>query len=756
MLMGMVCRLIVLSLLLAAQAHAVIVRGRVTTPLGAPLAAARVQLIRLDDGPRSVADAVSGLDGVYEIRSGLSGRFLLLTAPSILAPGYAPQIGTPFYAGRADIHTADIVLNASIITPQIDVTADLIGTPVRQLADPPQQIAADQLLTHAGVLPELRPESGVFVVQYGQLGAPANLYLRGAPVTRTLIDGVSAEDLGGSFNLSTLTTTGLAAIASTPAIALDPGANPLRLVDAQAGTLSSQTPIAATVHPVLTYVGDAGTLSTLRNEAIFSLAHTRSDVLVAFSRLNTDNDLPAARLHLITSSASLGYHISAATSLRATLRSDVDATPLALPFAFYNLQPPGKQTAQNLYSSFIFDTVTVGGWHNLLSYGLARKRAQAESFSTAIAGLPVTITGANGDSVTGTATFLPLPPREDLVTNRDEVSYQTDYPAKSWLTALFTARYQDERGADLTSTVRETVERQHLSFAGELRGEIRHRFFYQAAGLLDDGFLLGVRGAPSLGLTYVPVRPGQRRFRGTSLHLTGATGLREPTLTEQIALPTLYPRSRTFDASVDQDILARKLSLHGGYFHNQFAHQSETLGILPLQLSGALAYRAQGLEVSASYQPRSRLQILGGYTYLASLVEQSAATPTFNPAFAAVPTGALTALPGSRPFHRPPNAGFAKAQFAGKSISAGINVAFAGTSDDSTNLYLNHNLLLPNRNLSPGYVSADASFAYVITRHFTLFSEFDNLFDNRRIAPIGYLSTPFSVRVGIRVRLGKE
>ena len=749
-------------LLLTAQAKAVIVRGKVTTSLGAPLAAARVQLIRLDEGARSVADAISGIDGAYEIRTGLSGRFLLLTAPSVLQSSLAPQFGAPFYAGHAEVVTVNIALNTSAITPQASHLQSLMDIPLRQLADPPAQVSADQLLNQAIVIPELRPGPGVFVVEYGQVGAPANLYLRGAPVTQTIIDGVSAEDLGGLFNLSTLTTSGLTANAATPAIELSPDANPLHLLDGQAGTLSLTTPTASTVHPVLTYVGTLGNLSTVRNEAIFSLAHTRSDVRLSFSRLNTDNDLPAARLHLITSSANLGYHISAATSLRATLRDDVDATPLALPFAFYNLQPSGKDTAQNLYSSLTFETATASGWRNLARYGLVRKRAQAEDLSTAVTGLPVTITGANGYVASGIATFLPAPAREDFVTNRDEFTYQTDYSVKSWLTVLAIARYQDERGADLTSTLRQTVERQHLSFAGELRGEVKHRFFYHASGFLDDAAPLGVRGAPSLGLTYVPVRQGQRRFRGTSLHVTAASGLREFTLAEQIALPgslpgsVAEPRSRTFDASIDQDLIAHKLSLRAGYFHNQFAHQTETLGILPLRLSDSLAYRAQGLELSGHYQPFSRLQILGGYTYLAALVEQSAAAPALNPLFPATPVGVFTALAGARPFHRPPNTGFATAQYTGKAFAASVKATFAGKSDDSTNLYLNQNLLLPNRNLSPGYVSVDANLSYAVASRVTIFGEFDNLLDQREIAPIGYLSTPFGVRAGIRLRLGKE
>jgi len=485
-------------------------------------------------------------------------------------------------------------------------------------------------------------------------------------------------------------------------------------------------------------------------------------VLGSFSRLNTDNDLPAGRLHLISSAANLGYHLSAMTSVRLTLRDDVDATPLAIPFGFYILQPSGELKAQNLYSGFTFDTKTESGWHNLLRYDLARKRAEDYDFSTASSGLPVTITGANGYSVSGTASFPAMPVHEDLVTNRDDISYQTDFAVKSYFRPLLTAWYEDERGADILPGSKTAVERHQFSLAGAVDGEIKHRFFYQAAGFFDVGTLVGVRGEPSLGMTYVPVRPGVRRFRGTSLHLTAAAGVREPSLAEQLDAPggplrdSPAPRSRTFDASIDQDIFARKLSLRMAYFHNQFAHEAETLGMAPLIVSDTLAYRSQGLETELRYQPFSRLLVEGGYTYLAALVEQSASAAVFNPAFPGVPIGALTALEGARPFHRPPNTGFLTAAYTGQKLAASIKATFAGTSDDSTGLYLNRNLLLPNRNLSPGYASVDAGFSYNVMRHIAVFSQFTNLLDERKIAPTGYLSAPFGVRVGLRVRLGRE
>ncbi len=712
--------------------------------------------------PRSAADAITGLDGSYEIRTDLAGRFLLLTAPSVLNPSLAPQIGHPFYGGRTDLLTRDIHLDPTAISPQLTTLATLIPTPLRQLSTPPTQILADRLLPEATPIPNLRSTPGAFLVQLGQLGTPATLYLRGAPVTKTLIDGISAEDLGGPFNLGPLTATGLAAPASTPALELTSTPTPTHFLDASAGVLSLQSPTASTPHPVLTYTGGAGNLSTTRNEATVTLAHTRADLFASFSRLNTDNDLPAARLHLITSAANLGYHISAATSLRLTLRDDTSATPLSLPFSFYNLQPLGKQAAQNLYSAFTFDTRSAGNWHSLLRYGLARKRAQTINFFTPPTGLPVIILGANGYSAAGTAPFPAIPPREDFVTNRDEFTLQTDRPITHFLTALLTARYQDERAADLLPPARQALARTHLSFAAALQGDIRHRLFYQASGFLDRSPIPltgspALTGAPSLGLTYVPVRPGPRRLRGTSLHLTAATGTRELTLAEQASLPNPpSPRSRTFVLAVDQDLLPRKLFLRAAYFHNQFSHETEPLTLAPLTFSNALAYRTQGLETELRYQPSPRFQLRGGYTYLAALVEQSATTPVFNPSLLNIPVGALSALPGARPFHRPPQTGFAQASFSGRLLSANIKSAFASTSDDSTNLYLNRSLLLPNRDLSPAYAALDADLTFTVTHHITLYSELNNLLDSRNLAPIGYLSTPFSAQVGLRLRLGRE
>ena len=751
--------------MLALPAHAVVLRGHVTTPLGQPLPGSRVQLISLSGGPRNAASTIAGIGGDYEIRINLGGRFLLLTSPSPAAPLYAPQIGNPFYAGRADLLLQEITLDFLAVTPRASAQATLLPTPPAQLSARPTQVQADQLLTDATPLSWLAQTPSALVVQTGQVGAPATLYLRGAPVTSVAVDGVTAEPLGSSYNLGTLTSSGLAALLSTPALELTPTPLPVRFLDSTGGALALSTPVASSLRPTLTYSGDGGNLSTTRNEAIVSVTRRRADALGSFARFNSDNDLPAASAHLITLAANVGYHISSATSLRATAHQEFAASPLALPFALYGVQPAGREAAQNLYAQLTFETRTLRNWHNLLRYGLARQRAETQRYETLANGVPVSITGANGYTASGVAQFPAAPLREDVATNRDEYTYLTDYPIrqakKSSLAGLLTVRFQDERAlrqqqfaAPLLRTI---VGRTHFSLAGVLAGQVRHRVFVQASGFIDYSALLGLRGAPRVGLTYVPVRPGARRFRGTSLHVTAGSGLREPTLLQQLSTARPAPgRARSLEFGIDQAIFAQKLTLRTTYFHNQFSHEAELLSLSPVKVADTLAYRTQGLESSMRYQPGPRLELTGSYTYLASLVEQSSANAVSNPFLPGIPIGALTALPGSRPFHRPPHNGSFAIQYTGSTFTASLRGALTGRSDDSTNLPQSPLLLLPNRDLSPGYVALDASATYAVNRRITAYSQLNNLLDSRHIAPIGYFSAPFQVRAGLRIRLGGE
>lgn len=757
------CRAALAVVLSALPAHAVVVRGKVTDALGRPLAGARVQLIR---GPRNMADTIAGADGSYEIRSADSGRFLLLTSSPLNARYAAVQIGSPFYAGRADVVVKDVFLDPAYLTPQVSAQATLLSTPLPVLADATTQIAADQFLTAATPLAKIRQLPSALLVQRGAAGTPAELYVRGAgPQTLKIeVAGVSAEDLGGGFNFATLSTLGLAAVDPVQMLEVTPGALPLADLDAEGGVLTVQQTSATEVRPSLTVTGDAGNLATLRGEGTGEITRRRADLRAGFSRLDTDSGEPALGFHLAAAEANAGYNISAATSLRLLVRRDVTSAPLTVPRQIFNLQPAGKDAAQNLYGSLTFDTTAIGSWHNRLRYGLARKRREVKVFALPTYATPVTLRGANGSTAVGTPALPALKAREDLITNRDELSYQTDYPVAQNHRGVLRLSYLDERAADLLPAVASRYDSKHLSVAAGLKGSLfaarlHHRLFYEAAATGDHSATLGWLGAPRLGFTFVPVFPGVRTLRGTTLHATAAAGFGEPGIlalefTSASASKASAPRSRTFTFGVDQVLLPQKLTTRATYFHSQFSHQEEALAFN--SISPTLGYRAQGIETAIHYQPFPRVFVAGGYTYLAALVEQTAEKPGFNPVLGTQPIGTWGALAGSRPFDRPPHSGWLAAHFTGPRFSVAVDASFSGRSDSSSGYAQTATLLLPNHALSPGYVALNAGAMYRFGTHVAVYTQLDNLFNDRHIAPFGYLSTPFLVRTGLRLRLGGD
>ena len=307
----------------------------------------------------------------------------------------------------------------------------------------------------------------------------------------------------------------------------------------------------------------------------------------------------------------------------------------------------------------------------------------------------------------------------------------------------------------------------------QFQGDIKNRLFYSLGGAIERNNLFGTAGTPRIGLAWVPVRPGSRPFHGTRLRANVATGVQEPSLSVQftslygqlaqagntaaIAAYNVRPiqalRSRTYDIGIDQNILSQKLILKAGYFHNQFDHQIDYIDAGTLQtvfgiqssvaqLYGAelntLAFRAQGLETEVQYQPTRHILLRGGYTYLASLVEQSFSTDAAangtaaeNPNLPGVAIGSSYPLVGARPFRRPPHTGFFDAQYTTTKFNVALKGAFSGRSDDSTFLSYSdingdNTLLLPNRNLDFGYAKLDAYGTYSATRHIAVFAELGN------------------------------
>jgi vitamin B12 transporter len=790
----------------ALPARAVVVRGRVTDASGKPLAGARVQLVQ---GGTVAVVVYSDADGMYEIRYADAGRFTLLGS----AATYLPAVGTDFYGGATDVLEQSVVLAKDTVRQEISVTATGIPTPEPQLTSPVGAVPAEALALRLGVVNELRQEPGVFLVQAGQTGSQTSLFVRGGNSTSNLvlIDGMPADDVGGTFDFGTVSSMAVGKIE----VVRGPD-SAMYGTDAGASVVSITTPRGTSLRPAIDYSGDAGNLHTWRNEAAIGGTLEKLDYYGAFSRLDASNALALDRFHAQTAAINVGYDIDGNTQARFTIRNGDSVEGAPGPHDFFGISANNRQADQDLYSALTLENRYKDKWHNLLRYGIARKREQEQQFGnvgtpvtfscgagcsyTEYFGNVVTIRGANGYSANGQTDI--YGGNTDQDSNRDQLYYQSDYSFSQHVIALFGFRYDNERGSFNFPTYFEAEKTQRTNFEYNLQfqGEFFNRLFYSAGGAVEKNHLYGIAGTPRLGLSYIPVRPGSGFLHGTRLRANAATGVQEPTLAiEEESLftqltaagdsadivkyhitPQAAERSRTYDFGIDQNIVGEKLVLKAGYFHNVFDRQLEGVdgtalnqyfGLnLPLIYEAyvnSLAFRAQGAELELNWHPTPRLLVRGGYTNLSTKVVQSFASdavsaqqgfPTTNPNFPNIAIGAEGPLVGARPFRRAPNTGYFAAQYTRPRFSLVLKGAMASRSDDSTfldysDLNGGNTLLLPNHDLDFGYVKLDLGGTFVARHNIVLFTQMENLLNNQHIGPIGYPGLPFTVRAGVKLHL---
>jgi vitamin B12 transporter len=809
-----------LILFAALTTRAAIVRGTVTNSLGKAVVHANVVLLQKG---QIVAIAVTRSDGTYQISSSVSGQFYVLVSASNFK-----QITTQsFYAGTADSHQEDVVLESSNARQEIVVSATGLPTAEAQVSSAVTAQRSATFPNRTDLIDPLRQVPGDFVVRQGEYGGLASLFIRGGNPDSNQVneDGVPIGDIGGAFDYSNLSATGIGDLE------VYRGPNSVLYgSDAASGSVNVRTSRGSTAFPSLFYEGDAGTFTTFRNRVQLGGTYKKLDYYGGFEAFQSDNSIKMDEFHDDTGIVNLGYAFSSATQLRVTASNSDAATGTPGPINFYGIANAGKRSNQDIYLGASIENRTYGNWHNLVRYDLTRKREEDINFYPA--GIQLTssnnyygyntgIDGANGYSVTGQAILnFPgtYPNTVEQVNNRDRAYFQSDYPFTQHIQGLFTFRYADERGAkkSVAYALNQTIERANYDYTGQVQGDFRSRIFYSLGGGVEKNQLFGTVGTPRLGLAYYPVRPGSGVFHGTKIWFNFAEGYQEPSLAEQFSSlydflqgqqggpeaiqqyhisPIVEEQSRTYEGGAAQSFLSERGLLRVGFFHNQYRRQIEPVpaaevpALLPqlspseqqsleslISSAGPLdlnsqAFRALGVESEVQYSVFRTLFLRGGYTYLDAVVQRSftssALEPSYNtglpgqppPSFSNVPIGAFDPLRGARPFQRPPHTGFVGVTYSGQQYAVAFTGAFASRSDDSTflggrDLVEGNSLLLPNRNLDASYAKLDLGGSYQLLSWVAAYAQLDNLTGNKRIAPIGYPSLPFTFRVGLRFTIG--
>ncbi len=806
---------VILVSLLAITADAASIHGVVTDASGAKITGATINLI---SNGQVVASAVSAADGSFQVTTGVKGRFFLVVSAKTFR-----QLETPgFYAGQMDAIERNIVLEPGWVHESIVVTAT--GTPTPQ----PQTGAATSVLEPLDLdlrddfVNVLRLMPGTFVVQVGQRGAQTSLFVRGGDSDQNmvLVDGVSAGDLGGRFDFGPLSTTGV----ESAEVYRGPDSS-LYGADATSSVVSLTTPHGTTSFPSLLFHGDWGNFNTSREELELAGAHNKVDYLGAFSWMQTANDLPNDEYHVETTSANFGWQPSGSTEVRGTLHYGLDATGVPGTFAFYDLSNSATEKDQDIYLSASIQNQTTADFHNTVRYGLTRKREQYNLWAQTGAGVfdaygdsfgdLVTITGANGYSVTGRALMDyagTYPQGYQLVSNRDQLVYQGDYRFTPHLAALIGFQYEDERGAEPGSSYYYPIERSNYDYRAAVHGDFKSRFFYTLGGDLERYSLFGTQTTPRAGFSFYALKPRKGIFSGTRILFNFGDAIREPSLTDQFyslytflqnnggqttvqalnITPLAAPTTRTYDGGFEQAFFSERLLFRSTFFHNEFGRQIEYVGLdlvpelLPnlspaqqnqleqfLQSSGAYelslnteAFRALGVETTVESGIGRSIFLRGGYTYLDAVIQRSFANSDVAllgpiPTDDGIPVGSDSPLQGARPFRRPPHSGFFTASYSHHPITVIASLAAASRSDDSDflggyDMNGGNSLLLPNRNLDHAFARVDLGGSYQLLSWLGIYAQGDNLLSQQHIAPIGYISLPTDVRLGLRFQWGKE
>ena len=649
------------------------IRGIVTDATGAKVTGASVSLV---SNGKVIASAVSTADGSFEITTGSSGRFFLVVSAKSFR-----QLQTPdFYAGQLDSIERNLVLEPAWVRESIVVTATGTPTPQPQTSAATTVLGPLDLALRDDLTSVLRLMPGAEVVQDGQLGAQTSLFVRGGDSddNKILLDGVDVGDLGNRFDIGPLSTTAV----ESAEVYRGPDSS-LYGAGAGSGVVSLTTPHGTTSFPSLLFQGDAGNLFTSREELEVAGAHKKLDYLGAFSWLQTANDLPMDEFHVATSAANLGWALNSTTQIRGTAHYGVSATGVPSAWDFYHVADNATQKDQDLFVSAAIDNQTTAAMHNMVRYGLTRKREQYNLWTMSgiccdlsgydTIGQLVTITGANGFSATGQAVLDYGTYNDLLVNNRDQLVYQGDYRFTAHLAGLIGFRFEDERGVQNFPTYDsyESKERTNYDYLAAVHGDFKNRFFYTLGGSLEHYSLFGVQTSPRAGLTYYVLRPHSGIFSGTRILFNYGDAVREPALTEQFASlfaflvangyasaaanlhigPLAAPATRTYEGGVEQTFLSEHVLFRASYFHNEFGKTIESVGgqLLPnlipgltavqmLMLESALgpyytdnsgldvntqAFRAQGVEASVESGLGRNLFLRGGYTYLDGVVQRS-------------------------------------------------------------------------------------------------------------------------------------
>jgi iron complex outermembrane receptor protein/vitamin B12 transporter len=619
------------------------ITGTVSDSLAAVISGATVTLVQ---NGKDLATSTSDASGKFHFKIDHAGRYSVRAAAKTFATSSSEEV----YAQPGHNVDISLTLSPSVVAENIVVTATGIATPEAQMGTTISVIDNTTLDTKINVGQALSHETGSQMVQTGQMGGLASLYVRGGPsdANKVLLDGIPINDIGGNVDFSFLQADGF------DRVEFQRGPNSaLYGSDAMASVISVTTARGDTPLPLFSIAADGGTFGTYHSADSVGGYWKRFDYFGAYSGYGTQNDVPDSQYHRDVYLANFGFQIDPNTTLRVTARRLSSGFNTANAIDAYGIPDDASTDEGDTdFGATLEHRGLSDRWHTLVQYGGLRLRQQYNDWApTGIPydpyglgypsyylGLPLNQRGANGYVITpaAVAAVAPTlaypgqaiyqyagdyPELSSYLSNTNTLYAQTDYRFNEKITALFGFRYSNETGFTYNGFEGlESTSRNNFSYMMEIQGGLWNRLFYTLGGGIENNTVYGVAATPRASLAYYLVRPGSSNvFSGTRLTFNFAKGVKEPSIYYQnnslyglLSNTSLVPNgpqliqqyhiqpflaedSRTFDGGVQQQLFGGKASLSAILFHNEFTNQAEYIDGSALAELGVPAEVAQAL-----------------------------------------------------------------------------------------------------------------------------------------------------------------
>ena len=769
------------------------IEGTVVDPLGAPVAGSSITLVA---NGRDAGSASSDADGRFAFRNLESGRYQLRA----LSAGFEPELTAPVFVGTSGRSVVEIALHIGL---RQDVVVSAAATEVAQSQTGAQVSVIDSAtlegLGKVDVLEALRIAPSVQVAQTGARGGLTSLFIRGgnSNFNKILLDGVSANDVGGAVDLGQFAATGIDRIE----VLREPN-SVLYGSDALTGVINVTTRRGRTRVPELSLSLDAGNFGTSRQEIAVGGVIKRFDYFSDFSHFDTDNEVPNNQFRNNTFAGRFGVAMGRSTDLSGTVR--LISTKYGVPNAIesYGIADDSVQTTDQAFVAISANSQLTDRWSTSVRFGWMDRdyynvnpTPTGEPLFGNYLGNLVTITGGNGYKATGRAILdfggtYPSPFKSGAT--RKTLLGQTTVRLTPEIDLSAGARFEAEDGFSFF-TSRTGTDRTNGGAFVEARA--RWGRLYANGGLgVEHNEIFGNAVTPRVSIAaYVRPPSATERFGDTKVIFNAGTGIKAPNISQELS--SLYAilttagtpltvdpigpeRSRSIDVGVEQGFWGGRARVRATVFDNDFDDLIEFVGRnvlpqvgVPANIIAALpggAYvnsqsiRAKGLETSTDVRITPAVRVSASYTYLDAVVRESfsssALLPATNPAFPGILIGS-SALVGNRPFRRPTNSAGLLVAYSRGPMSASLAGSFVGKTDDNTFLLdssFGNSMLLPNKDLHAAYQKIDLSGSYQFHRSIRWYVSVENLLDQHYDVAFGFPALSRAVRSGVTISVGGD